>query len=213
MPQDLNDGDEDDDDDDDDPDQDVHGDSIAVPGQYAWAPPPSTPESMSADIDVTTLLAQHTPRHLESPEPFEGDLLPRDPPPDIVPGPDSRPGTKQRPRLAAHTMEERLMAMPPVRELPWREGVEAGADNETGGESRRKQIRFGCLLATRGEIKENPCVSCANGRGKFSVCVALDGYFKGACASCQLSGRPNRCSIKKNEGQLLRANATESACQ
>lgn len=45
-----------------------------------------------------------------------------------------------------------------------------------------------------------PCNSCANGRGKFSVCVALEGFFKGACASCQLSGRPNRCSIKSSEG-------------
>lgn len=94
--------------------------------------------------------------------------------------------------------------MPKLRELPWRDGVEDGADNETGGESRRKQIRFGCLLATRGDIQEVPCQSCANGRGKFNVCVALDGYFKGACASCQLSGRPNRCSIKKNDvGELV----------
>jgi len=96
-------------------------------------------------------------------------------------------------------MEERLVQMKEVRPLPWRDGVEPGADNETGGESRRKQIRFGCLLATRGEIQEVPCNSCANGRGKFRHCIALDGFFKRACASCQLSGRPNRCSIKKND--------------
>lgn len=98
-------------------------------------------------------------------------------------------------------MEDRLLMMPEKRPLPWREGVEAGADNETGGESRRKQIRFGCLLATRGEIQSTPCQSCANGRGKFSLCIALEGFFKGACASCQLSGRPNRCSIKKNDDE------------
>ncbi len=91
--------------------------------------------------------------------------------------------------------------MPEKRPLPWREGVDPGAEHETGGDSRRKQIRFGCLLATRGEIQEVPCNSCANGRGKFNVCVALDGFFKGACASCQLSGRPNRCSIKKSDGK------------
>jgi len=100
-------------------------------------------------------------------------------------------------------MEERLQSMPEKRTLPWRPGVEAGAEQETGGESRRKQIRFGCLLATRGDVADPPCLSCANGRGKFALCVALEGYFKGACASCQLSGRPNRCSIKLGEGKSL----------
>lgn len=91
--------------------------------------------------------------------------------------------------------------MPELRELPWRPGVEMGSELETGGESRRKQIRFGCLLATRGQVQAVPCNTCANGRGKFRLCVALDGFFKGACASCQLSGRPNRCSIKKSDGR------------
>lgn len=103
-------------------------------------------------------------------------------------------------------MEERLQAMPEKRPLPWRPGVEPGAEIETGGDSRRKQIRFGCLLATRGDVAPIPCNSCANGRGKFNVCVALEGYFKGACASCQLSGRPNRCSIKQNDDVALSPN-------
>lgn len=94
------------------------------------------------------------------------------------------------------TMEERLQMMPAKRTLPWRDGVEAGSELETGGDSRRKQIRFGCLLATRGNVVPDPCASCAAERGKFALCIALPGFFKGACASCQLSGRPNRCSIK-----------------
>lgn len=94
------------------------------------------------------------------------------------------------------------MAMPEKRTMPWRPGVDPGADIETGGESRRKQIRFGCLLATRGDVVPTPCVSCANGRGKFSVCVADPSLFRGACAGCQLSGRPNRCSIKQGDGML-----------
>ncbi|KAI9054989.1 hypothetical protein LZ554_002132 [Drepanopeziza brunnea f. sp. 'monogermtubi'] len=186
-----------DDDDDAEDADDFHGETTAVKGEYSW-PAQSSSDSMRNEIDVTTLLAQHAPRHLESPEPFEDDILPQNSPPDLAPHQSSRPGTEQRQRVAS-TMEDRLMVMPQLRELPWREGIRAGAENETGGESRRKQIRFGCLLATRGEIQQNPCLSCANGRGKFSVCVALDGFFKGACASCQLSGRPNRCSIKKNE--------------
>ena len=46
-------------------------------------------------------------------------------------------------RSRQKNMEEKLLAMPERRELPWREGVEPGAETETGGESRRKQIRFG----------------------------------------------------------------------
>ena len=92
--------------------------------------------------------------------------------------------------------------MPEKRPMPWRPGVDAGADIETGGESRRKQIRFGCLLATRGDVVSAPCVSCANGRGKFSICVADPSLFRGACAGCQLSGRPNRCSIKQSDGEF-----------
>ncbi|KHJ31855.1 hypothetical protein EV44_g4530 [Erysiphe necator] len=101
--------------------------------------------------------------------------------------------------VSGGTTEDRLTLLPEKRPLPWREGVDPGAENETGGESRRKQIRFGCLLATRGDVQAIPCNTCANGRGKFSVCISLPNFFRGACASCQLSGRPNRCSIKKTE--------------
>lgn len=101
------------------------------------------------------------------------------------------------------TSEERLMQMPELRALPvcfpwlcaadgdgvvrfvdatqadlgytqWRDGVDPASENLVGGDSRRKQIRFGCLLATRGEVQKNPCYTCANGRGKFSLCVALE---------------------------------------
>ena len=159
---------------------------------------------MTPEIDVANLLAQiqsAPAHHIESSSTLEevqnagqssAPLQPR-----------ATPRTRQK--LNVSTTEDRLMAMPERRPLPWRDGVEPGAENETGGESRRKQIRFGCLLATRGEIQENPCASCANGRGKFRVCVALEGYFKGACASCQLSGRPNRCSIKVQDGMFTTA--------
>jgi len=186
------------------------GDTITViKGEYNWMRP-SSPDSMSPEIElepqvVANLLAQiNTPQNLESPEPLDEDVSTPNPPPErpdsqIDQGASRLPRQRHRPNVT--TMEERLVMMPEKRPLPWRDGVEPGADNETGGESRRKQIRFGCLLATRGEIQEVPCNSCANGRGKFKVCVALDGYFKGACASCQLSGRPNRCSIKKSDGK------------
>lgn len=189
---------------------DYHDTIVVVKSEYNNWSRPSSPESMSNDIElepqvVASLLAQiNTPQHLESPEPLDEDVSTPNPRPDrpdsqFDQGPSRLPRQRHRPNVT--TMEERLMMMPEKRPLPWRDGVEPGADNETGGESRRKQIRFGCLLATRGDIQEIPCNSCANGRGKFKVCVALEGYFKGACASCQLSGRPNRCSIKKNDGK------------
>jgi hypothetical protein len=173
-------------------------DTIIVKGER-WSRP-SSPDSLSREIEplVANLLAQINPQHLESPEPYE-DI------PARVEGTNSQPSRRstpiRRPKANVTTMEERLQQMPELRPLPWREGVEEGADIETGGESRRKQIRFGCLLATRGEVQTPGCNSCENGRGKFRLCVALDGYFKGACASCQLSGRPNRCSIKKEDGE------------
>lgn len=186
----------------DEEEEEYHGDTIVVKGEYpAWSRV-STPNSLSPEIDVANLLAQiNAPQNLDYPQQLQ------DPDSNDLPTPHYRPQTRvtRTPKsrlghkVVITTMEDRLMAMPEKRPLPWRDGVEAGAENETGGESRRKQIRFGCLLATRGEIQENPCVSCAKGSGKFRVCVALDGYFKGACASCQLSGRPNRCSIKKGD--------------
>ncbi|KAF4635049.1 hypothetical protein G7Y89_g3047 [Cudoniella acicularis] len=168
--------------------EEYHGDTIIVKGEYDLTRPSSPEGSMSEELLeplVNHLLAQITPQHLESPEPLEEDILPSHLNNNSfntarLDHPTHRaPKSRQRPNNL--TMEERLQQMPEKRALPWRPGVEAGAENETGGESRRKQI------------------SCANGRGKFSVCVALEGFFKGACASCQLSGRPNRCSIKVND--------------
>lgn len=187
-----------------------HSDTILIKGDFIW--PSHSPSSPSMSSEVASLLAQinnqdapnvrdNAPRALESPEPLQDDVQASSLPPEPTVPPDNYSSfSKNKGNLRGATMEDRLLMMPEKRPLPWREGVEAGADNETGGESRRKQIRFGCLLATRGEIQDTPCQSCANGRGKFSLCIALEGFFKGACASCQLSGRPNRCSIKVNDG-------------
>jgi hypothetical protein len=188
------------------PDEDV---TIIVRGERTWGRP-SPPHSMSPQTEPASRLAQdNTPQPLESPEPLDdkaaGQPVAAKESPDS--NPDSHPAhatpnPNKRQRTNVMTTEERLLAMPEKRSLPWRPGVDPGAEIETGGESRRKQIRFGCLLATRGDIVSVPCVSCANGRGKFSVCVANPSLFRGACAGCQLSGRPNRCSIKQSDGEL-----------
>lgn len=181
-------------------------DTIVVKGDGddEWAGP-SSPESIGSDIDFAprTKMAIDSPQDLESPEPEQADETSIESASSA-----SKQNHTTKPKYlnqisfrdpGSSTMEERLQMMPAKRTLPWREGVEAGSELETGGDSRRKQIRFGCLLATRGNEVPNPCHSCANGRGKFELCIALPGFFKGACASCQLSGRPNRCSIKTND--------------
>jgi hypothetical protein len=184
-------------------------DTIVVKGDYGWLPSsPESNESMSPEVALLgaySLAQSNTPQILESPEPLDEDIPS---PSNNISKPRSNPAHRspkhiKRQRANVTTMEERLQAMPEKRPMPWRPGVEPGAEIETGGDSRRKQIRFGCLLATRGDVAPIPCNSCANGRGKFNVCVALEGYFKGACASCQLSGRPNRCSIKQNDGKNI----------
>ncbi|CAG8973361.1 hypothetical protein HYALB_00000124 [Hymenoscyphus albidus] len=179
---------------------------IPIKSDFELSRPPSIdamspPGGLVLQPLVNELLAQiHNPsaqNQLESPEPLEEDMSFNQnqfTTPISQPAPQRAPKSRQKPQSL--TMEERLQMMPEKRPLPWRAGVEPGAENETGGDSRRKQIRFGCLLATRGEVQTTPCNSCSNGRGKFELCVALEGFFKGACASCQLSGRPNRCSIK-----------------
>ncbi|KAG9242546.1 hypothetical protein BJ878DRAFT_514855 [Calycina marina] len=172
-------------------------DTVLLKGEQWSHPSTPTDRPPSTKLPGLAPTTREAPQTLESPEPSSASPPPR---PDTTESSTTQtPGTStsRRHKKDSQTMEERLQSMPERRKLPWRPGVEAGAEVETGGESRRKQIRFGCLLATRGEVAEPPCLSCANGRGKFALCVALEGYFKGACASCQLSGRPNRCSIKQ----------------
>ncbi|RKF82984.1 hypothetical protein GcM3_018036 [Golovinomyces cichoracearum] len=188
-----------------------NGDLVAVRGEVPWFRESSV-SRMNPDIDISSLLTQiDAPHNLDSTKEMEQKTSSPHAAPDITSSQLEPPTASSRARLrhlSVGTMEERLAMIPEKRALPWREWVEPSAENETGGESRRKQIRFGCLLATRGDVQTIPCNSCANGRGKFSVCVSLPNFFKGACASCQLSGRPNRCSIKKNDGSLGSPNST-----
>lgn len=89
---------------------------------------------------------------------------------------------------------ERLRALPPVRPIPWREGKELPPEKST--DSDRVQTRGACLLAARGVVNEPPCTHCASGAGRFSVCVFLEGFFGGACATCQMASRGNVCNLR-----------------
>jgi hypothetical protein len=95
-----------------------------------------------------------------------------------------------------------LRALPEVRSIPWHEGKELPPEKST--ESPRSQTRGAFLLSTRGKIRNPPCTHCATGVGRFSVCVSLDGWFHGACATCQMGTRGNLCSLRKDaEGRHL----------
>lgn len=156
-------------------------DTIVVKGEYAWERP-SSPDSMSPGgeplVDTNALAQDNTSQRLESPEPLADTPSQAKEAPNPQSINNSTPSSNKKQRPNVITTEERLQAMPEKRPLPWRPGVDPGAEIETGGESRRKQIRLGCLLATRGDIVPVPCVSCANCRGKFSVCIALGGTVK-----------------------------------
>ncbi|TQS36120.1 hypothetical protein Golomagni_03440 [Golovinomyces magnicellulatus] len=180
---------------------------IAVRGEVPWFRESSV-SRINPDIDISSLLTQiNAPHNLDSPKEMEQQISSPQAAPESTSSQLEPPIASSRARLrhlSGGTMEERLAMIPEKRALPWREWVEPSAENETGGESRRKQIRFGCLLATRGDVQTIPCNSCANGRGKFSVCVSLPNFFK-------LSGRPNRCSIKKNDDSFGSPNSARTS--
>lgn len=52
------------------------------------------------------------------------------------------------------------------------------------------------MLSTRGKIRNPPCNHCTGGSGRFSVCVSLDNWFFGACATCQMATRGHLCSLR-----------------
>ena len=98
--------------------------------------------------------------------------------------PAESPGSASKGRKGGIDALETLRTLPEVRSIPWQAGKELPADKST--HSARSQTRGAFLLSTRGEIRNPPCSHCQTGVGRFSVCVSLDGYFHGACATCQV---------------------------
>jgi len=90
---------------------------------------------------------------------------------------------------------EQLKNLPPKRELPWRAGLELTDDYEF----KRPQQKGAVFLAARGEVQSQPCRICENGNGRFTLCVALDQYFGGACASCVFPSKGSQCTLRKDK--------------
>jgi hypothetical protein len=98
---------------------------------------------------------------------------------------------------------EGLRALPVVRQIPWKEGKELTEEQITK-QTARVQTRGAFLLVTRGQVRNPQCNRCVTGTGRFSLCVSLDGWFKGACATCEMATRGNLCSLRKEwEGKIL----------
>ena len=97
--------------------------------------------------------------------------------------PAESPHSASKGRKGGIDVLESLRALPEVRSIPWQAGKELPADKSTN--SPRSQTRGAFLLSTRGHITP-PCTHCATGVGRFSVCVSLEGWFHGACATCQV---------------------------
>ncbi|KAE8449580.1 hypothetical protein EG329_007910 [Mollisiaceae sp. DMI_Dod_QoI] len=91
---------------------------------------------------------------------------------------------------------EKLRALPEVRPIPWRPGKECPPEKST--ESTRPQTRGAFLLATRGKIRNPPCTHCETGSGRFSLCVSLNDWYFGACATCVMATRGNKCSLRQD---------------
>jgi hypothetical protein len=91
---------------------------------------------------------------------------------------------------------ESLRALPTLREIPWKEGREL-APEQISKQCTRVQTRGAFLLVQRGQVRIPSCNRCTAGTGRFSQCVSLDGWFKGACATCEMATRGNLCSLRK----------------
>lgn len=82
-------------------------------------------------------------------------------------------------------MLDSLRALPEIRQIPWKAGMELPPEKST--EHSRSQTRGAFLLVTRGKVRNPPCTRCVSGSGRFTVCVSLEGWFKGACATCEMA--------------------------
>lgn len=93
-----------------------------------------------------------------------------------------------------------LRALPEIRPIPWMPGKELPPDKST--ESPRTQTKSAFLLSTRGKINDPPCNHCTSGVGRFLHCITLEGWFHGACATCQMGTRGNLCSLRDGGGGM-----------
>ncbi|KAH7323945.1 hypothetical protein BKA65DRAFT_511742 [Rhexocercosporidium sp. MPI-PUGE-AT-0058] len=131
------------------------------------------------------------------------------PSPEVDAGANHRPDIKPPPpkRLTLPPADplQKLLDLPILRPIPWKEGQELAPKKSS--EHERIQVRSAVLLTTRGDIAENPCDRCSRGVGRFAKCVYKDGWFMGACATCQMNSKGNLCSFRTKLEAAAKAKA------
>ena len=50
-----------------------------------------------------------------------------------------------------------------------------------------------------GIVAAPRCDHCVRGRGPFTICVTVDGYFGHACTNCHYGGAGQRCSFRQGK--------------
>ena len=95
---------------------------------------------------------------------------------------------------------DRIRAHPVLREIPWLDGQELSVSQINA--SIRTQQKGALLVVTRGNIQPQSCHRCANGNGRFTECIALDGFYSGSCATCVFPSKGNSCSLRFPTGML-----------
>ena len=81
--------------------------------------------------------------------------------------------------------------------MPWKRPVALRPNKECKFEpaARRNCNQEAALCQTRGDIREEPCVSCDKGKGIFAQCIVVPGEFGGACGSCRYNRKQAKCSL------------------
>ncbi|KAF8857534.1 hypothetical protein BDZ45DRAFT_432105 [Acephala macrosclerotiorum] len=129
-----------------------------------------------------------------------------EPAPD-APTPQSATATRYK---ATPQNIETLRRLPEVRSIPWKVGKQIGPEKST--QSDRPQTRGAYMLVTRGEIRNPPCTNCEHGSGRFSVCVSLNEYYQGACATCVLATRGTTCTLRQDIAGISSSPCCSATC-
>jgi len=116
-----------------------------------------------------------------------------------APEPQRRRSTRAKP--SGDQLDD-LRTLPEIRSIPWKAGQELSPEQSI--EAQRVQTKGACLLATRGQVRDPPCSHCSKDLGRFTLCIALDDWFNGACATCQLATRANQCEFRKPDTLRMR---------
>lgn len=106
-----------------------------------------------------------------------------------------------RPKPAAPHNIEKLKLLPEVRSIPWKPGKQVEPVKST--ESPRSQTRGAFMIVTRGQIRNPPCTNCESGTGRFSLCVPMNAWYHGACATCVLATRGTKCTLRQDMESML----------